>query len=233
MGYDESEEWKMYEGMDCGHKSYVRQRTLETGMQRAFIFQTTDSYSGCNKILQDFLIYNVIERSTVSKDCIHTKYDESGAPNPEWAQDPCCNWNARLQQCCAPKQRTWKVNTVTDISEENIAEFAAVTGNPVSKVMSLSMDYKEAEKDASLSCFPPFYQFWNSTKDLHEKYWKCEEAVRGKWNDQFQKEIGIECQANSDCYTDECETQTSNMGGAGAGMVQEAHQMARSIVTPQ
>jgi hypothetical protein len=100
--------------MSCHRKREIIQNTVTAGMQRAFIYSTTDAWLACRSILDDWSIYGDVLKTYTTDKCTERMTNNNGEWNPAWMNDPCCNHMKRMEQCCAPRAVSETLSVVRD-----------------------------------------------------------------------------------------------------------------------
>ena len=73
--------------------------------------------------------------------------------NTVWWNDPCCNWEMRQLQCCAPRKVQLEETVITNVDQTQISKYAAAMGpNGVSVALSVALAYMDMERKAASEC---------------------------------------------------------------------------------
>eukprot|EP00933_Yihiella_yeosuensis_P031585 TRINITY_DN25161_c0_g1_i1.p1 TRINITY_DN25161_c0_g1~~TRINITY_DN25161_c0_g1_i1.p1 ORF type:complete len:2083 (+),score=389.33 TRINITY_DN25161_c0_g1_i1:87-6251(+) len=203
--------------MDCNRMRQILAVRLRTLLQRNFLFSGKDSWAGCKKFLDGWVIYGTETQNLTTDKCTEPMYDNSGTLNSKWSADPCCNHMKRREQCCGPRAVKQTVKTVNEINQTNIALYSAATKTG-SLPLDLALQFASAETTASKTCFTSFKTFWDSTKETWKVVDTCWKSVEGTWNDQAQAHVGTKCTSDTECFTGECAIPVSQGQGQTSGV---------------
>eukprot|EP00913_Durusdinium_trenchii_P015820 g14868.t1 len=92
--------------MDCQTKRWQTEERAQKLLQHAFIITGKDTWAGCKGLLDSWVVYGPTTKTRTTNKCTVPYELMSGAINPEWLNDPCCNWVKRQEQCCGPRTIT-------------------------------------------------------------------------------------------------------------------------------
>ncbi|CAK9023202.1 Uncharacterized protein SCF082_LOCUS16117 [Durusdinium trenchii] len=207
--------WEFQDGMDCQTKRWQTEERAQKLLQHAFIITGKDTWAGCKGLLDSWVVYGPTTKTRTTNKCTVPYELMSGAINPEWLNDPCCNWVKRQEQCCGPRTITENITIVDALNEDNIALYSAATDSGT-LALDLAMMYASLETEAAKSCFGPYKAFMDSTNDIWKVVDTCRTAVEGAWSDTYQVQLGPKCTSDIDCYTGECYAPVSNSGGSSS-----------------
>ncbi|CAE8654226.1 unnamed protein product, partial [Polarella glacialis] len=208
--------WALTEGMQCWRKREVLHMKSQMHMMRTFIYTGKDAWAGCQSFLSGWVVYETVDKPNVTTDkCVERMTDDMGVINPAWMNDPCCNWLKRRQQCCAPRALVQKVKVVKDVDQTNIASYAAATGTG-NLALEIALSFSSMETSAAASCFQPFKDFTDATKDVWKVGEVCWKAVAGDWSNSLGMVVGSKCSVDDDCYTGACAKLTTSSKGSSS-----------------
>jgi hypothetical protein len=192
-------------------------RIQETALIRAFSVRGQDAFIGCFGVLDGWVEYTTVSETTVTMACTEEHWTHEGF-NQAWAADPCCNQEARWDQCCAPKYKTRNRQVIADINATRIAEYAvfaesqgvATFDEARATALKVAISYQTEETKAGASgragCLAPVKEY-NDRVDsdgFRTKIDECRREVEGEYNEDVRGTVGEECSLDSDCATLEC-----------------------------
>lgn len=228
--------YDFFPGMSCNDQSALINLKTSALVNRAFIQSAKDAYNGCSGFLKQWGIYQKVQLpSTASKTCITPMYGDDGNYNPEWVNDPCCNWIKQYSMCCAPRNQSRVADVITGINMNSVSEYTAATQTGT-LALEIMMSYAGLESSAATTCLAPYEQLLSATANTWSAVSTCYTTVMGSWSTDFGGNLGPKCVTDGDCYTGvgSCvvPTSKSQSGMSGQGTSSSSSSTQKYCQTP-
>ena len=122
--------------------------------------------------------------------CEHDYHDHTGKRNPAWEKDPCCNWELRQYQCCAPKDiPNGFIDVVLDVNRAQVSTYCQGYSSEVENLLQDVM----VNIDQASSCAEKIESSVSS--NVWDETWKIKDICYQKIYDAES----VECEKDEDC----------------------------------